>query len=427
MSAAPADIHDRVAAAIREVAAEVIEPRFTRLREGLDLRVKAPGEIVTVADEEAERRLTKVLAALWPGTPVVGEEACAAHPGLIDAVHADRTWLLDPIDGTANFAAGCPDWAVMVALLEKGKAVASWIWRTERRAMYAAERGSGATRDGVPLQAPARPSRPADLRGAVLSRFLDEPTAEQIAAHRHQFGEITAGRRCAGSEYPAVIEGEQDFVLFWRALPWDHAPGALLLHETGGVLNHLDGSPYRPTSTRQGILAAPDPSTWQIVRTKLSTREPTRRDHDKASVMIVVTGDPPAGSPKGSASEQLEGNGDGLLVGEVDLEGHLVGAERPEVGGQRGDPQITLALDAGHVGLHHVQRLAQGHLGHVPARSQLAQQVPVGLGTGLPPPAGPLACRLVGGVVAQLVVVGVELVPPQGELGCLAHGVLLVR
>lgn len=81
------------------------------------------------------------------------------------------------------------------------------------------------------------------------------------------FAEVTTGRMCAGTEYPAVVHGEQDFALFWRTLPWDHAPGALLVEVAGGVVRRLDGDPYRPAEvTRTGLLAARDEATWETAR-----------------------------------------------------------------------------------------------------------------------------------------------------------------
>ncbi|MGH9165392.1 MAG: inositol monophosphatase family protein, partial [Acidimicrobiales bacterium] len=80
---------------------------------------------------------------------VVGEEAAAADPRLLDPVGtAERLWVVDPVDGTSNFVRGSPDYAVMVALLERGAAVASWILQPVTGRLFVAEAGSGATVDG---------------------------------------------------------------------------------------------------------------------------------------------------------------------------------------------------------------------------------------------------------------------------------------
>lgn len=66
-------------------------------------------------------------------------------------------------------------------------------------------------------------------------------------------------------EYPRIVEGDTDFLLFWRTLPWDHAPGALLLMEAGGAAVRPDGTTYRADDARTGLLAAPDDATARAV------------------------------------------------------------------------------------------------------------------------------------------------------------------
>lgn len=254
-----------MALALMEVSAEAIEVRFEALT-GDEVMVKEPGEVVTVADEEAERLLTNRLTGLI-AAPVVGEEACARRPDLIEALSSERAWLVDPLDGTANFVAGSPDWAVMVALVERGEAVASWIWQPLTRRMYVAERGAGAELNGATLAVP--PVTPLRPRGAVLRRFLDVETLSRVddPTVLQNLGRVGPGRYCAGVEYPLLIDGAQDFVLFWRTLPWDHVPGVLLLEEAGGVAARPDGSGLGVGTHRgRGLLAASDRATWERVR-----------------------------------------------------------------------------------------------------------------------------------------------------------------
>src|SRR5437879_2711858 len=113
---APASVDlERVTGLIEETAALEILPRFRKLAAG-DIREKEPGDLVTVADEAAEARLTPLLTALLPGSLVLGEEAAAADPKLLNRLLGDHpVWVIDPVDGTGNFAAGRPAFAVMVA------------------------------------------------------------------------------------------------------------------------------------------------------------------------------------------------------------------------------------------------------------------------------------------------------------------------
>ena len=262
---------------LREVSAEVIEPRFAALQDD-DVWLKSPGEVVTIADEEAEQLLARRLGDLLPGTPVVGEEASSRDPRLLSCLTEDHAWLVDPLDGTANFVAGGTDWAVMVALVERGATVASWIWRPMDQVMYMAELGQGATRNGVPFRRTLPVPPISEMRGAVLTRFLDPVTSNLVAANRNRFGSVSNGRLCAGVDYPALIEGDQEFVLFWRTLPWDHAPGALLLSECGGVARRLDGTPYGPTQQASGLLAAATEEAWDAVRSALLGSQTPARD-----------------------------------------------------------------------------------------------------------------------------------------------------
>jgi len=73
------------------------------------------------------------------------------------------------------------------------------------------------------------------------------------------------GLRCAGHEYPSIAQGRQNFVLFWRTEPWDHAPGALFMSEAGAHVARPDGSPYRPLDGGQGLLVADNQANWNAV------------------------------------------------------------------------------------------------------------------------------------------------------------------
>jgi len=255
---------DAVTGLVRHVAAEVHLPLF---RQAVDREEKSPGELVSRVDREAERLLIDGLAELAPGVPVVGEEAASADPSLLAVLRGGRAvWLVDPLDGTAQFLDGSADHAIMLALVQAGSPVAAVVHQPQHRRTYTAELGGGTWRDGVRLQ--TRAADPRDLpglRGGVLRRFLDEPARRAVAEHEDRFGDLTPATTCAGVEYPRIAEGDADFLLFWRTLPWDHAPGALLLREAGGIAVRPDGTPYRADDDRAGLLAAADPATADAV------------------------------------------------------------------------------------------------------------------------------------------------------------------
>lgn len=250
---------------LREAAATAIMPRFRALA-AHEVEEKSPGELVTVADRESEALIARGLAALLPGSRVIGEEACAADPALVETIGEGDVWIVDPLDGTANFAAGTEVFAVMAALLRNGEAVAGWMLSPVSRRLSAAELGSGAWLDGERLKAPDGPADTSALRGS-LGRFMGPAMLAEISARAE--GQLLPGMMCAGAEYPLIATGTRDFALYWRTLAWDHAPGVLFVNEAGGKATRRDGSPYVPGSAGMGLLAAHTPEKWEAARALL--------------------------------------------------------------------------------------------------------------------------------------------------------------
>lgn len=261
----PDRILDQVAELVREVAHTIVLPRFQHLS-AADVHQKSPGDLVTVADHESERALTRGLTALLPGSLVVGEEAVAADPTVRDRLgDSGAVWIVDPVDGTNNFAAGRAPFCVMVALVQAGETTASWILDVVADRLTVAEAGSGAYRDGVRVKTRTDDPGAAALHGVISHRYFPDDLREQILSTATGLGGFTTGRHCAGYEYPALATDEQQFAMFWRILPWDHVPGALIVREAGGVTRHLDGSEYRPTGHQRGLLVAANEDIWNSV------------------------------------------------------------------------------------------------------------------------------------------------------------------
>jgi fructose-1,6-bisphosphatase/inositol monophosphatase family enzyme len=248
---------DAVLTLLQDVAEEVITPRFRALA-AEEVHEKAPGDLVTIADHEAETRITEVLKEAYPEALVLGEEATAADASLLERFRsADHAFTLDPVDGTKNFVKGSPDHAVMVAELRGSAVVRSWIWQPQHGRAYVAERGAGAWCNGERL---VRPPLGDELRG--------------VTSRRNWIGRALGALRaldltwvCCGVDYPKVVDGSADYALYRRAKPWDHAPGSLLLTEAGGHVGTFDGSPYRPQGDPPvGLITAADRPTYDLVR-----------------------------------------------------------------------------------------------------------------------------------------------------------------
>lgn len=253
---------------LRAVSTAVVMPRFNALLPE-EAEMKSADEPVTIADREAEVLIGAELLCLIPHSRVIGEEACSVNPKLLDDLGEGTVWIVDPIDGTANFAAGRAPFAMMIALMREGELIGSWIFDPLIDRMAVAELGCGAWIGGKRLSANPSPSDSREWHGIISRAFLPPTQLSRIDCLTALVGRVDASARCAGHEYPLVATGARDFALYWRTLVWDHAPGALLLTEAGGCAIHLDGATYDPTIMRSGLLLAHDPD---VARTFLTLR-----------------------------------------------------------------------------------------------------------------------------------------------------------
>jgi fructose-1,6-bisphosphatase/inositol monophosphatase family enzyme len=251
---------DAVSAIIRDVAATEIMPRFRRLADD-EVWHKQGGSVVTVADEASETRLVRALGTLVPGSVALGEEDAERDPAAFVRLAGESpVWIVDPVDGTANFAAGKPRFAVIVAYAVAGETVAGWIFDPVGDRMATAEQGGGAWQNGTRLRVPGR-TRLDEMHGALPGRMRRVETLKSRFAGIHNSG-------CAGFDYLALADGTLNFAFSRRLKPWDHAAGQLIHAEAGGHSRGLDGTDYRPDRAPggpEGLLLAPDPRSWRSI------------------------------------------------------------------------------------------------------------------------------------------------------------------
>lgn len=254
---------ERVADIIRETAAAEIVPRFRMLREE-DVREKNPGDLVTLADLETERQLTERLTAAWPGTLVLGEEAAAEDPARLGLLTTDASlWIIDPIDGTANFARGRKGFAVILARLENRTLQAGWVYDPLEDVMVIAEQGAGAWSRGARL-AVSGETEPRRMEGAAYGRTQAGTRAATALETAGRIGRVR-NLGCSALEYAEIALGRAHFSLHSRSLPWDHAAGILIVREAGGVAGFADRSAYDPSILDRPVLATSNEVAWEAV------------------------------------------------------------------------------------------------------------------------------------------------------------------
>ncbi|MCZ8017649.1 inositol monophosphatase family protein [Novosphingobium sp.] len=257
-----------VLAVIKDAAARAVMPRYQQL-EAHEVIDKSPGELVTVADREAEEILAEGLARILPEAAIVGEEACEANPALMDRLGDALCWIIDPIDGTSNFAAGKPPFGIMVALAEAGETIGGWIYDPLHGRFCTAHKGHGAFIDGSAVT--ARTSGQTPPIAAISLVFADPTRREALKTHIAPHYTLVDIPRCAAEQYPRIVLGQNDITIFERTLAWDHAAGVLFLNEAGGKVARPDGAPYRVDQhLRPSLIGAASPALWDELAERMA-------------------------------------------------------------------------------------------------------------------------------------------------------------
>ena len=264
-----------VAALMREAAERAILPRWRALA-AHEIVSKASGgalpDVVTIADNEAEAILGDGLARLMPEAAIVGEEAAHADPAVLDRLAQGLCWVIDPLDGTNNFAVGEAPFGILIALAERGVTQAGWLYDGLSGRVCRAELGKGAwVGDERIVARTTRQTPPVVANSLVyMSPAKRAAVQAQIAPH-YTLVDIP---RCAAEQYPRLVLGQNDLAIFERTLPWDHAAGVLFVNEAGGKAARPDGSAYRlDDHARPGLIGAASEAMWEELAARLNALE----------------------------------------------------------------------------------------------------------------------------------------------------------
>lgn len=250
-SALPRSASGRTALAVARLcaraAARLIMASFGRPQQ-LEVRFKGRGNIVTQADLEAERAILDILAGEYPEHAVLSEETMGT------ARRDGWLWVVDPLDGTRNFASGIPFFCVNIALCRDGEPLLALTYEPVRREEFLARQGRGTTVNGQPVRASAKES----VRASVMAFDLgyDERRARRMIDLINALWPGMQSLRIPGSAalglaYAAC--GRYDLFVHHYLFPWDVAAGILLVREAGGAISDRDGGPI--TLDSQGVIA----------------------------------------------------------------------------------------------------------------------------------------------------------------------------
>ena len=262
MSGSTVDI-ERVSQLLRQVAADIILPRHHKLSAG-DITEKDHGELVTIADTETEKWLSAELSNLLPGSTIVGEEAAYADRRVFGRLsNDDPVWIIDPVDGTHNFAKGSDIFAIIVALVFSGETVAGWIYEPIGETLAHGEQGAGVSIDTLPIRLGPQHTD-AHCDGVAARHLFDRANRDE------SFIGNVYRPNCAGHEYIQILQGDRRFTAYTKLRPWDHAAGNFMIREAGGYSALLDGSRYDVKWPIGNLLSASDEATWRRVQSILT-------------------------------------------------------------------------------------------------------------------------------------------------------------
>jgi len=231
-----------LAETVRAVARTELLPRFA----AVERQIKADGSIVTAADRANQDALTAALAERWPRYRALGEEMTAAEQEALLASSEEGLWLIDPLDGTTNFTAGLPYFAVSVALVVSAKTVLGLVYDPIRDECFSARRGAGSLLNGAPI---AQPPPPPPLRSAIAA--IDFKRLDPVLGTRLVTRPPYGSQRSFGAvalDWCWLAAGRFHLYLHGRQGLWDYAAGELVLREAGGCSSTLEGRQAAPTS-----------------------------------------------------------------------------------------------------------------------------------------------------------------------------------
>ncbi len=234
---------DSIVSIVKEASALMV-------REGFSVKEKGSVEnIVTSSDVAVQEFLTGRLAELLPGSGFLCEE-----DDLQDLNH-EYVWIIDPIDGTANYARGSENCCISVALYRNWSPRIGVVYSPWRGELYTAEAGGGAFCNGKPIHVSDRPFEKGILFTA-MSTYRKEfaKTCSDIIYDLYM--ECNDFRRTgsAAVELCLMARGYADLYFEFRLMPWDYAAAAFILQEAGGKVVSLDGN--APSPKRQSLVIA---------------------------------------------------------------------------------------------------------------------------------------------------------------------------
>lgn len=229
-------------------AGEIISRYF---RQPQEIHLKGPSDPTTQADQEAEEVIVHTIRQFFPHHEFLGEEGHAA------CHDAENLWVIDPLDGTRNYALGIPWFCISIALAVRGRAVLGVVYDPMRAETFYAEAGKGAYLNGKEIHCAQKTEmeRAVAAMGLLPARHKDNPgLAVPMLIRLHPMVEAVRVMGAAALNLAYVACGRVDIALHDLVSAWDILAGALLIEEAGGIATDFAGKPI--TTASRSIIGA---------------------------------------------------------------------------------------------------------------------------------------------------------------------------
>ncbi len=251
----------QLVAIVRESATEELLPRFRQIAHNF----KSDGSVVTEADYAMQQHMIEALRQQWPEIPLLGEEMSEAEQRSLMSNSLQGLWVLDPLDGTSNFAAGIPCFAVSLALLVDQQVQLGLIYDPLRDECFSAIAGEGAWLNGGALSVGENPLPLQNCIAQVDFKRLPGSMAASIASQPPYSSQRSFGS--GALDWCWLAAGRVHLYLHGQQKLWDYSAGQLILREAGGECCTLQGEPvFQGRLEPRSVIAALHPSHFAAWR-----------------------------------------------------------------------------------------------------------------------------------------------------------------
>lgn len=252
---------------IREVGDQCIFSYFRNLsKEDISFK-ESENDPVSIADREAEKLLRDGLTRILPDSRFVGEESYAEDAGILKLLDQQDqpVWVVDPIDGTANFVAGREGFGIIICLVMGGETLSSWLYEVCSKAMTVLHKGQEIVTNAGEISAAAS-ARP--YKGQIGLRLFQFP---EVQAMTGQVSDLLIQQAADPSiiNYQRMLTGALDFVVYKVTYPWDHLAGVALVIKNGGIASRWSGQDFLVSDVYEGLVVARNREVYDLVMSEV--------------------------------------------------------------------------------------------------------------------------------------------------------------